>query len=248
MSGGAGLKGQKWWLVGASEGLGRALAQRMAAEGAKLVLSARSADRLTELADELPGAQAVPLDVTDGDMVTKAAAEIGPLDGVIYCAGAYNPMSATDWQPGKAEMMAEVNFMGALRVLAQVVPGMVAAKSGRIVLIGSLSGFRGLPGAIGYGASKAGLMHLAENLAVDLQGSGVSVQLANPGFIKTRLTAQNDFKMPMIMSAEDAAACVMDAIRSGRFQTNFPRRFSWLFRAAQFWPIWLHKRVFKPRG
>jgi len=144
--------------------------------------------------------------------------------------------------------MAEVNFMGALRVLSGVVPGMVEARAGRIVLIGSLSGFRGLPGAIGYGASKAGLMHLAENLAVDLQGSGVEVQLVNPGFIETRLTALNDFKMPMIMSAEAAAEQVIAAIASGRFQSNFPRRFSWLFRAAQFWPMWVHRRVFRPRG
>ena len=240
--------GQRWWLVGASEGLGRALAVAMAAAGAKLVVSARNEARLSELASTLPNAQAIAFDVSDGEAVARAVAEVGAVDGVIYCAGAYTPMSANNWQSGAAEQMAEVNFMGALRVLSGVVPGMVKTRAGRIVLIGSLSGFRGLPGAIGYGASKAGLMHLAENLAVDLQGSGVEVQLVNPGFIETRLTALNDFKMPMIMSAEAAAEQVIAAIASGRFQSNFPRRFSWLFRAAQFWPMWVHRRVFRPRG
>jgi len=242
------IAGQTWWLVGASEGLGRALASQMAQAGAKLVLSARNEERLDTMAASLPNARALALDVTDAVAVTRVAGLVGPIDGMIYCAGAYTPMAATEWQPGAAEQMAEVNFMGALRILAAIVPGMVAARSGRIVLIGSLSGFRGLPGAIGYGASKAALMHLAENMVVDLQGSGVAVQLVNPGFIETRLTAQNDFKMPMIMSADAAAGCVMEAMQSGRFQTNFPRRLSWLFRAAQFWPIWVHKRVFRPRG
>ena len=124
--------------------------------------------------------------------------------------------------------MIDINFTGAVRVLAAVVPRFVESGKGHIVIIGSLSGFRGLSGALGYGASKAGIMHLAENIHADLYSSGVKVQLINPGFIKTRLTDKNDFKMPFIMSAEEAAKNVINAMLSDRFQTNFPRIFSCL--------------------
>lgn len=191
--------GQRYWLVGASEGLGRALAHGLDEAGASLVLSARNADRLDALADELRDAKALPMDVTDSKSVSNAAENLGAVDGVIYNAGAYDPVSATNWNPDAVRRMAQVNFMGALNVLGDVLPGMVARGRGHIVLVGSLSGFRGLPGAIGYGASKAGLMHLAENLALDLRGTGILVQRVNPGFIATRLTAKNDFRMPQIM-------------------------------------------------
>lgn len=240
--------GQTWWIIGASEGLGLGIAQRMSAAGATVVLSARNAARLNQIAADMPAARALPMDVSDSDAVAGALRDLGDIDGVMYCAGAYAPMTAQNWDSSKAVQVAEVNFIGALRVLGGVIPEMVRRNAGRVVLIGSLSGFRGLPGAIGYGASKAGLMHLAENMAVDLAGTGVQVQLVNPGFIKTRLTAQNDFNMPMIMDVNTAAGHVIDAIRSGRFQTNFPRRFSWLFRALQFVPMGIHRRIFARRG
>jgi len=242
------FNGKTWWIVGASEGLGRALAEALDAAGARLVLSARGTEQLRTVAAPLRAARAVTMDVSDAGSVQRAAEAVGAVDGVIYCVGLYDPMPATRWQSGAPEAMVEANFTGALRVLGRVLPGMVARDAGRIVLIGSLAGHRGLPGAIGYGASKAALMHLGENLRVDLRETGVRVQLANPGFIRTRLTEKNDFPMPQIMEPEAAAARVMGAIRSGRFSTSFPAPFSWLFTIGRHLPIGLFHRLFGARG
>ncbi|MEX5562006.1 SDR family NAD(P)-dependent oxidoreductase [Pseudophaeobacter sp. 1A16562] len=230
------FEGQTWWIVGASEGLGRALAKEMDGAGARLILSARNAGRLQHLCDGLSNARALPMDVTDPDDVIRAAADLGPVDGVVYCAGAYDPLSAQDWQPEAVETMCAVNFTGALRVLGQIVPQFCRRDSGHIVLIGSLAGFTGLPGAIGYGASKAALMHLGENLQADLRGSNVRVQVINPGFIRTRLTQKNEFKMPQILEPEDAARRCLRAMQGRRFSTSFPAPFSWVFTLGRLLP------------
>jgi short-subunit dehydrogenase len=237
--------GRRYWLVGASEGLGRALAEVMSRAGCELVLSARNADRLAELAASLPGrATALPLDVTDRAAVEQAARDAGPLDGMVYLAGVYWPMKATEWDNEQAEQMAEINFMGAQRCVGAVIGPMLAQGHGHIVITGSLSGFRGLPGAIGYGASKAAVMYLAESLQADLRSSPVRVQVVNPGFIRTRLTDKNDFSMPFIMEPDDAAREFFDHMNTDSFKKSFPLLFSWLFRLSQFLPDWLYYRIF----
>ncbi|MFN0114619.1 MAG: SDR family NAD(P)-dependent oxidoreductase [Paracoccaceae bacterium] len=236
-------KGKRYWIVGASEGLGRALAVRMAGAGAELILSARNADRLDELAAALPGAVPVPVDVSDDASVAGAARAAGRVDGLVYLSALYWPMAAPDWDAGKVAQMCDVNFTGAARVLGRVVPEMVARGAGHIVLTGSLSGFRGLPGAIGYGASKAAVMHLAESMHVDLKRRGIDVQLVNPGFIRTRLTEKNTFRMPFILDADEAARRYFAHMNTRRFAANFPRGFAALFRASQFLPDWLYYRL-----
>jgi len=227
---------KSYWLIGASEGMGRALARKLSAEGASLILSARSADRLNELAAELPRASVLPFDVTKMDEVRAAVAEVGSVDRVVYNAGAYDPMRATDWQTDAALAICDVNFLGVMRVMGEIVPGMVQAGRGDITLVGSLAGYRGLPAAIGYGASKAAVISLAETMRHDLRGTGVVVRVVNPGFIKTRLTEKNEFRMPMLMSPEEAAQKVLNAMAKQRFRTDFPAPFSWLIRALDYLP------------
>ena len=141
--------------------------------------------------------------------------------------------------------MADVNFTGAVRVLGHVVPAMVTRDAGHIVLTGSLAGFRGLPGAVGYGASKAGIMSLAETLHADLWRTGVRVQLANPGFIKTRLTDKNQFNMPFLMTPEQAAQETFELMcDTGAFDRSFPRLFSLVFRLSRLLPNWAYYRLF----
>ena len=231
--------GKTYWLIGASEGLGRELAKELSQAGAKLILSARSHDRLESLSAELPNARVLVLDITDSDAVKQAVDEIKTIDGVIYNAGAYEPMRANEWDVDAAIKMADVNFVGALRVIGNVVPLFIGMGRGDITLIGSLAGYRGLPASIGYGASKAALISLAETMRHDLKDSGVTVRIVNPGFIKTRLTEKNAFKMPMLMSAENAAKRVLNAMSSKRFRTDFPAPFSWLIRALPFIPDFL---------
>jgi len=237
------FQGKRWWVVGASHGLGAALARQLVGQGAQVVLSARSRDKLDAVAQDLGGAEVVPMDVTDTASVDQAVAQAGQVDALLWCVGNYEPLATRDWDTAKVEAMFDVNLMGAVRLLGRVVPEMAARDAGHVVIIGSLSGFRSLPGAIGYDASKAGLMHLAGNLHADLHKTNVTVQLANPGFIKTRLSDKNDFDMPQIMAPEKAADHVMGAIRSGRFQTSFPRPFSWLFTSGWLIPRRLFLRI-----
>ncbi|WP_297615096.1 SDR family NAD(P)-dependent oxidoreductase [uncultured Roseicyclus sp.] len=239
------FKGKRYWLVGASEGLGRALALKMSGAGAELIVSARSAERLAALAADLPGpVQVVPMDIADRDSVAQAWGQLGRIDGMIFLAGVYWPQSAKAWNGPEVEAMFDINLTGAARVLAHVVPDFVARDTGHIVLTGSLSGFRGLPGAIGYAASKAGLYSLAESLDGDLKDTGVSVQLINPGFIRTRLTDKNDFTMPFIMDPDPAAEIFFDHMRRGGFARSFPTVFSLVFRLSALLPHRLYRRLF----
>ncbi len=238
--------GKRYWLVGASEGLGRAVAHLMSRAGVELVVSARSEDRLADLVAELPGkASYVPIDIGDKASVAAAAEEVGEVDGFVFLAGVYWPQTAQEWDADQVETMLDINLTGAARCLAHVVPGFVARDRGHIVLTGSLSGFRGLPGAIGYAASKAGLMSLAESMYADLRATGVEVQCINPGFIKTRLTEKNNFSMPFIMEPDEAAAEFFEHMTTDQFQKSFPTLFSLLFRASVFMPNWLYFRLFR---
>lgn len=239
------MRGRRYWLVGASEGLGRALAVRLAREGVRLILSARSEERLRTLAAELPdGAEVVAMDVADNASVEAAADRVGAVDGIVWLAGLYWPMGAADWDADKAAAMADVNFTGAVRVLGRVVPEMAARGDGHVVVTSSLSAFRGLPGAIGYGASKAAVMSLAETMQLDLLGTGVDVQIANPGFIRTRMTDKNDFNMPSILEPEAAAEEIFRLMRSHRSSRTFPFWFGLVFRASRFLPDWAYLRLF----
>ncbi|WP_420326927.1 SDR family NAD(P)-dependent oxidoreductase [Mameliella sp.] len=238
-------KGKRYWLVGASEGLGAALARRLSKAGVELILSARSTDSLQALADELPSrAQVEPVDVTDAEALEAVAERIGEIDGVIQVAGAYWPFGAQDWDAARANTMADVNFTGAMRLAGVVVPRFVARDRGHFVLTGSLSGYRGLPGAAAYVSSKAGVLVLAQSLYADLRKTGVQVQLLVPGYIRTRLTDKNDFAMPFIMDPEKAAEICFRHMSGSGFQRAFPRGFSWLFRGSRFLPDWLYYRLF----
>ena len=236
---------KRYWLIGASTGLGAALAQKLNRAGAEVILSARSTDKLERLAAELPGrAHVQTIDVTDDASVAAAAEAVGEVDGVVFLAGAYWPFGAKEWEPAHGAAMADVNFTGLMRVMGQVVPKMVARDAGHIVITSSLTGFRGLPGSIGYTASKAATMSLAECMYADLRKTGVQVQVINPGFIKTQLTDKNDFKMPFLMEPEAAAQAVFEHMNGDSFKKSFPWGFSLLFRGAQFLPDWLYYRIF----
>ena len=238
-------QGKRYWLVGASDGLGAALALQLSRAGAEVILSARSEDKLNDLANSLPGkAEVVTVDVSDNESVVSAAKAVGTVDGVVYLAGVYWPFGAKEWDAEQANAMADINFTGLMRVMGQVVPNMVARDAGHIVITSSLTGFRGLPGSIGYTASKAATMSLAECMYADLYKMGVKVQVVNPGFIKTQLTDKNDFKMPFLMTPEQASQEVFEHMNTDKFKKSFPFAFSLLFRGSQFLPDWLYYRIF----
>jgi len=236
---------KRYWIVGASEGLGLALAKKMSEAGASLVLTARNEARLKEIAASLPNkAEVLPLDITNLAAVKKSAKILKNLDGFVFLAGAYWPMSAQEWDIGKVTKMVNVNLIGALHTLEVILPMFIEKNRGHLVFTGSLAGYRGLPAALGYGSSKAAIANLSETLRYDLKETSIKVQLINPGFIKTRLTDKNKFNMPQIMAPEDAAEKMFSNMNKNNFSSSFPAPFSWLFRVSRVLPDSIYFKLF----
>ncbi len=241
------MQNNRIWLIGASEGIGAALAMQLAGEGAQLVLSARNAERLQDVLKSLGGSghQSLPMDVCVPEEVTRAWQTLAasPPDVVIYNAGTYTPMDAQHLDLAAVEAMLDVNLRGAFRVVAAVLPAYLQQGGGHVVLVGSVAGYRGLPSAIGYGASKAGVMHLAENLKADLNGTGIKVQLVSPGFVKTRLTDMNQFRMPCMITPHRAAQHIVRGMKRDLFEIHFPKRFTLILKLLRLLPSWLYFRI-----
>ena len=157
-------------------------------------------------------------------------------------------MYAQTFDVPRIQKMMDVNFTGAVRVLNHVLPDFIGANKGHIALVGSIAAYRGLPGAIGYGASKAALLHLAENLAIDLQQTNIKIQLISPGFVKTQLTAKNNFKMPQLMEPADAAARIVRGLKSEKFEIVFPWLFSTILKIMSILPAKLYFRLMREKS
>lgn len=229
--------GRTVWLVGASTGIGRATASLLHELGAHVVVSARTQTTLDDFVAGHPGSQALALDATDRAAMRAASAHIvrqrGRIDLALYCAGTYTGMRATDFNLDVALRHIQVNQVGALAMLDAVLPQVLqqarAGLGGHISLVSSVAGYRGLPQSLAYGPTKAALINLAETLYLDLQPLGVGVSLISPGFVETPLTAQNQFKMPAIITPEEAARQIVRGWQRGDFEIHFPRRFTlWL--------------------
>jgi NAD(P)-dependent dehydrogenase (short-subunit alcohol dehydrogenase family) len=222
-------RGKTVWLIGASSGIGEAAAAALHAAGARVVVSARRADTLADFVQAHAGSVAVPLDVRDDAAVRQAAAQVlalGPLDCVVYCSGIYTPTRAFALDATDAIRHMDVNYNGALRVLAAVLPAMLAQGRGHISLVSSVAGYRGLTNGLVYGPTKAALTHLAEGLYLDLHSKGLGVSVINPGFVETPATAINDFAMPALISAAQAAQHMLGGWADGDFEIHFPKRFT----------------------
>jgi len=222
-------RGKTVWLIGASSGIGEATAAALHAAGARVVVSARRADALAGFTQAHAGSMAIPLDVTDAAGVQLAAAQVlalGPLDCVVYCSGIYTPTRAFALDAADALRHMDVNYNGALRVLAIVLPAMLAQGHGHISLVSSVAGYRGLTNGLVYGPTKAALTHLAEGLYLDLHPQGLGVSVISPGFVETPATAVNDFSMPALISAAQAAQNMLAGWAAGDFEIHFPKRFT----------------------
>ena len=218
--------GKRVWLVGASSGIGAALAGELARRGARVALSARSVDKLRAL--DIPDALLLPCDATDTASLAGARAGLlaawRGVDLVIYLAGDYVPMRTGDFDLAVAEKVVTVNFNGGMRLAATVLPDLRAG--GGIAFVASVAGYRGLPKALAYGPGKAALIHFAECLHLDLAPQGIGVWVINPGFVATPLTAKNDFAMPALLTPEQAALATVDGLKTGKFEIHYPKRFT----------------------
>ena len=232
-------RGKTVWLVGASSGIGRATAHKLHTLGAKVIVSARSQEALDVFAAEHPGATVLAMDAADAASVEAAAQTVlaaGPLDVVLYCAGYYKEMRATEFDLASMLRHNQVNYVGALYLLAAVLPHFLARKAGHISLVSSVAGYRGLPQGLAYGPTKAALINLAETLHVDLKDSNISVSLICPGFVETQLTAQNKFAMPGLIKPEQAAEEILRGWAKGEFEIHFPKRFTLFMKALALLP------------
>ncbi len=237
--------GKTVWLVGASTGIGRATASALHAAGARVIVSARGREALDKFVAEHGRSDAMALDATDRDAMRDAAARIvsvhGRIDLAMYCAGTYKALRATAFDLDVALNHVQVNYVGALYMLDVVLPVMQAQaklakpgqSGGHISLVSSVAGFRGLPQSLAYGPTKAALINLAETLYLDLQPIGLGVSIINPGFVETPLTSQNEFKMPALITPEEAAREIMRGWKSGQFEIHFPKRFTFWMKALR---------------
>jgi len=232
------------WITGASSGIGKALAERFAKDRARIAISARSADVLEEIAADLrkQGAEVfvAPLDVTDADAartaVERITTEFGPIATAAFSAGTYQAVMGDAVTVENARPIVDLNLMGSINCMTPVIEHMKARGQGRIAFVASLAGYFGLPNASIYGATKAGVIAMAESLRPDLARFGIKVQVVNPGFIRTPLTMKNEFPMPFLMEVEDAAEAFYKGLHSDRFEITFPRVFSLILRGLQLLP------------
>ena len=231
-------QGQRVWLIGASSGIGEATARLLMRRGARVALSSRNRDALTALADG--NAQVAVADVTDRASLQAAFDDVrtafGGIDVALINAGTHRPVRAWELDAAAAEQLVRVNLVGAMNAAALLAPYFAQRGSGRLALTASVAGYGGLPSGLVYGATKAALINFAETLYLDLAPRGVAVHLINPGFVKTPLTDLNDFRMPALIEADEAAREILTGIERGEFEIHFPKRFTRMLKMLKLLP------------
>jgi NAD(P)-dependent dehydrogenase (short-subunit alcohol dehydrogenase family) len=231
------------WITGASTGIGREVALRLARAGWAVAITARRQELLAELAatPDLQG-KLIPFagDVTDAPGMTALVGQIeatcGPIQLAILNAGTYSFESIEKLEAPGFRAIMETNLMGVVHGLVPVLERMRGRKHGHVAIVSSVAGYGGLPGSLAYGASKAALINLAEALAMEARPHGIKVQVINPGFVATPLTAQNKFPMPFLIPVEQAAEAILRGLNSDRFEIAFPRPMVWLLKTLGWLP------------
>ncbi|GGK42688.1 oxidoreductase [Pilimelia terevasa] len=247
------IAGRRVWLVGASSGIGAALARECVRRGARVAVSARRVQRLAEVADDRM--VAVAADVTDRAGVDAAAAAVrealGGLDMVVYNAGYWEQTDAAAWDRDAFTRHVEVNLLGFNNVIGATLPEFVARGCGHLVGVASIAGYRGLVGAEAYGATKAAQINMLEAMRGALAPRGVAVTTVCPGFVRTEMTAGNDFPMPFMIEPVEAAAAIARGLERGQQEIVFPLPMTAAFKAARLLPVraWtaLNRRTVRPR-
>jgi NAD(P)-dependent dehydrogenase (short-subunit alcohol dehydrogenase family) len=235
-------RGRRVWVLGASSGIGAEVAALLAARGARVAVSARSQQALRERfgGDTL----VVPADVTDPEGLRAAAAEIAAardgIDLTLNFAGTYREMRPWTMDLEAARGIVALNLTGALNLVDALQPHLKPGSG--LGLVASVAGYGGLPNSLAYGASKAGLINLAQSLWLDYRARGVAVYLVNPGFVETPLTAMNTFPMPFIIPAAEAARRTLAGLERGAFEIHYPQRFSRLLKLLNLLPQGLYFR------
>ncbi|MCF3640055.1 SDR family NAD(P)-dependent oxidoreductase [Rhizobium sp. TRM95111] len=241
------------WVTGASSGIGRALAERLAGKGFTVAVTARDLDRLLALQAEVSAkGSAGRIIVLDGDVtdprdmervIAVLEYEHGRIALAVLNAGVYLPVDGASLHREDFEKTFAVNLHGVVNCLLPAIEHMKAGGQGQIAIVSSVTGYGGLPTGAAYGATKAALINLAESLKFDLDPLGIRIQVVNPGFVATPATAHNDFEMPALIAPEEAARRIEAGLASSRFEITFPRRFTYLLKLLRVMPYALYFAV-----
>lgn len=233
------------WITGGGTGIGRALALKLAARGWRVVISGRRPEPLRETAALAAGRiETLALDVTDPATVRRAVADIetrfGPVALAVLNAGMFEPVKLDNFRAETFAAHMQVNYLGVVNGLDALLPYLRQRKTGHVVLVASVAGYRGAPLASAYGPTKAALINLAESLKYLLQREGIRISVCNPGFVDTPMTEQNRFPMPFLMPVDDAAEALYRGIRQQKFEIAFPTRFVLILKFLRCLPYWLY--------
>jgi short-subunit dehydrogenase len=239
------------WITGASSGLGEELARQYARAGHEVCVSARSSEALVQLQESCQLMQGsihvFPLDVTDMEKVEacfkELSEQVGVPDLAVLNAGTHAENPVKDFDRDVYQRLMNINYMGVVNCLQVVIPACISRQSGDIAVVSSVAGYRGLPKASAYGASKAALINMCEALQPELAVLGIKLQLINPGFVRTPLTDLNEFDMPFLMEVEDAAARMVKGLAGNGFEITFPRRFTWMLKLLKMLPYAIYLRL-----
>jgi short-subunit dehydrogenase len=235
------FKNKHVWLIGASTGIGRALAIKLLQEGAIVTISSRKENLLLEIKNEFPDSTIVmPLDVLDQKHIAEQVNKMPILDLIIYLAADYAPLSITNFDAETISRIIDVNLKGATNIASAVFPRLIKQKSGHLSFVASIAGYIGLPHSSIYGATKAALINMAESFYLESKEFNIDISIINPGFVETNLTSKNTFEMPFIMTSEIAADHIVKGFSKGRFDIVFPIGFSLFFRTLRILPYRLH--------
>lgn len=237
------------WIVGASSGIGLALAGELIGLGARVIVSARRAEALHTISPS--PFMSLPCDVSKPDDIEAALtrmcdAGVMP-DVVIWLAGVYHPMASDALQMDQVSETLDINLMAAYRGQAALVRWWqnTAGPVRHWVLVSSVAGYSGLPQAAAYGASKAAMTYLAETAYLELRRLGIAVSVVNPGFVDTRLTRRNQFRMPGLMTPQAAARATLRGLSQGRFEVHYPWHFTIWLKFLRILPYAIYLRLMR---
>lgn len=239
------------WIIGASSGIGYALAQLLAEQGATLILSARREEELKKLQAQLGENHLIyKLDIANPIEIKEVCAKIANLetrlDRVILMSALYKPGKIAMMDLDFMSKMVDVNLKGAIYLTHEIIPIFEKQKSGQLALCGSVAGYTGLPNAQPYSATKAALINFTESLAIETPDY-IDIKLISPGFVKTPMTDKNDFTMPMIITPKQAALAIVNGLHKKAFEIHFPKKFTYFLKLISILPYplkqWINKRI-----
>lgn len=232
------------WITGAGRGIGAALAKHLCRLGCTVYGSSRSLDELIRIQRAMAATPGrfipAPLDIRRPTQISALferwdKENVSP-DLMVLNAGTHNPDGAKGFSAQSCRRLLDVNLQGTINCLDFALRHCLAKRSGQIAVMASVAGYRGLPSAAAYCASKAALISLCESLYMDLHSTGVRLQVINPGFVRTPLTDKNSFQMPALMEPEQAAEAIHRGLLSSRFEITFPARFVYWLKLLRILP------------